>query len=207
MQSLRKTDSGWGYHWRRSLLDWNSFLHSLACSQVTRVAPAILSKKEKLLGRLQTGVMHARYLNTMITKIINSWNWFVKWSTEDHTRPLGALFPLVALTCYHSLTSRTSFVRVSTVYAQRGSRRRVGGLVVREPLGIKLFNLLFMPYPLRLPHCLPPLVSSSLSSLRSSNRPTVAMANLMVAEIIVVAGDHLSSGPSFVLFDHPLPIE
>lgn len=116
MQRLRKTDSGWGYHWRRSLLDWNSFLHSLACSQVG-LPPLFYRKKEELLGRLQTRVMHARYLNTMITKIINSWNWYVKWSTEDHTRPLGALFPLVALTCYLSLTSRTSFVRVSTVYA------------------------------------------------------------------------------------------
>ena len=31
------------------------------------------------------------------------------------------------------------------------------------------------------------------------------MANLIVAEIMVVAGDHLSSGPSFVLFDRPFP--
>lgn len=52
---------------------------------------------------------------------------------------------------------------------QRGSRRRVGGWVVRAPLGIKLFSLLFMSCPLRLPHCLPPLVSSSLSSLQPTN--------------------------------------
>lgn len=52
---------------------------------------------------------------------------------------------------------------------QRGSRRREGGWVVRAPLGIKLFNLLLMSYPLRLPHCLPPLVSSSLSSLQPTN--------------------------------------
>lgn len=76
---------------------------------------------------------------------------------------------------------------------QRRSRLRVGGLVVRAPWALN---------PPRLSHCLPPLFLRHSHRLRSFNRP-VAVANYIVAEIMVVAGDHLSSGPSFLSFDHP----
>lgn len=96
-------------------------------------------------------------------------------------------------------TSRSSFLKASTVYATATSTK--GGRLSTKGLGDISWSATYVPTSS------PSLSSSSdsssfSSSFRSSSRP-VAMAKLTVADTIAVDGAHLSKGPSFLSTDQP----
>lgn len=107
---------------------------------------------------------------------------------------------LVATNRSFPLTPRTSYLRVSMVYAT-AVLTKGGWFGSASTLGVGFFSLAV--YTASSSSAL--LTSSNSSSpslLRSSNRP-VAMANLIVAETMAVVGDYLSSGPSLPLIRPP----
>ena len=98
------------------------------------------------------------------------------------------------------LTSRTSFLEVLTVYAMAQSAKS-RWLDDMGTLGIKILSAIYAIFSLSTLLFSSP-ISWLLSLLWSSNRP-VTIANLIIAKIMLVAGDYLVSGPSFFLFDNP----